>query len=143
MTSLSELTFFVEGRPVPQGSKKAFKRGNQIVLVEANPALKDWRGVVSLKAQNELAQLQVIEPFTGPVGVELNFFMPKPKTVKRDLPSVPPDLDKLVRAVFDALTDARVWTDDSLVCKLTASKQYESFLPGVEIRVFDTPKILE
>lgn len=137
MISRSEFKVFVEGKAIPQGSKKAFKRGNQIVLVEANPALREWRGVVSFAAQKELARLQLVEPFTGPVGVELRFGMPKPKTVTRELPSVPPDLDKLVRAIFDALTDARVWSDDSLVCELKCSKVYESFIPGVSIRVYD------
>lgn len=39
-------------------------------------------------------------------------------------PSVRPDLDKLCRAVLDALTDAGIWHDDSQVCSLSAIKVY-------------------
>jgi Holliday junction resolvase RusA-like endonuclease len=34
----------------------------------------------------------------------------------------PPDLDKLLRATFDALTQARVWEDDSRVVWVQACK---------------------
>lgn len=40
----------------------------------------------------------------------------------------PPDLDKLVRAIGDALTDAGVWTDDALVVGWYATKR--ATLPG-------------
>lgn len=139
MTFLSKFTFFAEGKPVPQGSKKAFKRGNQIVLVEANPALKDWRATVCVAAKEELMRLMVVEPFTDAVHVTYDFVVPKPVTVKRMFPSVAPDLDKYIRAANDSLTDARVWSDDCLVVSLDARKRYaDNGPPGVWITV--TPK---
>lgn len=44
----------------------------------------------------------------------MTFYLVRPKSVplSRVYPSVKPDGDKLERAVFDALTIARVWRDD-------------------------------
>ena len=47
----------------------------------------------------------------------------KPKTVKRIYPFVRPDLDKLCRAVLDALTGI-AYKDDQQVVSLFATKSY-------------------
>ena len=65
--------------------------------------------------------------------IQMVFIMPKPKTVKRAYPTVAPDLDKLVRAVLDALTGI-CYLDDSQVTDIRASKVYGSST-GVEIRL--------
>lgn len=112
---------FVPGRPMPQGSK-SFKglRGGKPVLVESSDGLKPWREAVAKAAHLRAAGL-----LGGPVGVDLVFVMPRPKsTPKRATPPAVkrPDLDKLTRAILDALTG--VWfDDDSAVTMLTASKR--------------------
>jgi Holliday junction resolvase RusA-like endonuclease len=45
-----------------------------------------------------------------------------------------PDLDKLCRAVADAITDAGLWADDAQVVSLVAAKRYSS-PPGVHITI--------
>jgi Holliday junction resolvase RusA-like endonuclease len=67
--------------------------------------------------------------------VVLHFHLERPKTVRRLEPTVKPDLDKLVRAVLDGITDARAWNDDSQVIAVWATKSYG--VPGVEIRVYN------
>jgi Holliday junction resolvase RusA-like endonuclease len=71
----------------------------------------------------------------------VSFRLAKPKTVKRDLPSVRPDLDKLARATLDALTTAQVVTDDAQVCDLWVSKRYG--IPGADVTVICTPDVEE
>ena len=62
-------------------------------------------------------------PFTGAVAVRIDVYLARPESVRRDLPTVKPDLDKLVRLVLDAL--ARVaFGDDAAVCRLDARKRY-------------------
>lgn len=61
----------------------------------------------------------------GPVSVRLDFVMPRPKSAPRRFtpPAVKrPDIDKLSRAVLDALTGI-CWHDDSQVIALTATKR--------------------
>lgn len=75
-------------------------------------------------------------PITGPVGVQLAFQFPylakhfntaKVRQLRLDAPTwkvTAPDLDKLVRLVFDALTIAGIWADDKQACDLRALKRY-------------------
>ena len=55
--------------------------------------------------------------------------------MKRPLPHVKPDLDKLIRAMNDSLTDARVWGDDGQVTTISARKIYGP-TPGAQVSVY-------
>lgn len=127
------VTFTVTGIPIPQGSKKAFRVGNRINLVEANPRLKLWRALITDHA-NRVNEHGIL--FAKPITLDLVFVMPKPVKPKFQLPAVKPDLDKLVRAVNDSLTGSLI-RDDSLVCVLHAEKRYETeaMKPGVTITI--------
>ena len=50
-----------------------------------------------------------------------------------------PDIDKLIRAILDGLTDAQVWHDDGQVVWLQAAKRYIGTTglhgPGVHITI--------
>jgi Holliday junction resolvase RusA-like endonuclease len=66
---------------------------------------------------------------SGPVEVVIVFTLPKPVTVPKNrngYPSVPPDIDKLLRSTFDGLKTAGVIEDDSRVVSVTAYKRYQS-----------------
>jgi Holliday junction resolvase RusA-like endonuclease len=81
------------------------------------------------------------------VRVEVDFYLPRPKTVKvkdRALPIVPPDVDKLARAVLDGIGqgpsgkvgDGLVYGDDSQVVELLARKFYaDDREPGANITI--------
>ena len=65
--------------------------------------------------------------------VHASFYLPRPKShfTKRGVrlsapwwPVTKPDLDKLTRALLDALTDAGIWRDDSQAVELHAEKIY-------------------
>ena len=106
-------------------------------LVEAQSAnLKKWRKAIA----------DACQPFSGenihlgPVRLEVDFFLERPKTVtqaKRLLPIVPPDLDKLVRGVGDGIGQSgMIWGDDSQVVELVARKFYaDEREQGAEIRI--------
>jgi Holliday junction resolvase RusA-like endonuclease len=51
-----------------------------------------------------------------------------------------PDLDKLIRAVADSLTDAKIYADDSRIVRITAQKVYADHRgSGALIRVNTLP----
>ncbi|GGF38965.1 RusA family crossover junction endodeoxyribonuclease [Williamsia phyllosphaerae] len=127
-------TLFVPGHPAAQGSK-AFKgmRNGKPILVEQSGRVAPWRQSVATAARFVHPDL-----VTGPVSVRLEFVMPRPKSAKRDV-VVPAtkrtgDLDKLSRAVFDALSGS-AFVDDAQVTELHATKRVAltDEAPGVRI----------
>ena len=113
---------FVRGIPAPQGSKRGFVVNGRVNIVDANSkALKDWRSAINGVLQHEWKG----PPLEGAVAVELYFKVPRPKSVpkKRICPTVQPDLDKLIRAAFDAMTGI-VFLDDRLVVSVNSTKAY-------------------
>lgn len=118
------ISFEVHGTPVPQGSMKVI---NGHVIHAKGSALAAWRSQIALTARQAGAK-----PTLEPVDIEMVFTMLRPKTVSRPEPSVAPDIDKLCRAVLDALT-AVVYRDDSQVTSLRAQKVYGE-RPGVWIQ---------
>ena len=126
------ITFTIPGTPIPQGSKSARVVKGRAFMFDQNRNLKPWRNEVRQAAEKALAGR---DGFTEALSVNLTFHMPRPATVKRLRPSVKPDIDKLIRAVFDAITDAGVWKDDSLVVHVSATEWYADDEPYAEVTV--------
>lgn len=89
-------------------------------------ALAVWRSTIGWEAT-----LAGAKPHSEPVKMTIVFTMPRPRTVKRPFPSVPPDLDKLIRGCLDALTGI-AYVDDGQVIEILASKRYGEAI-GAEI----------
>ncbi len=142
-------SFFVPGRPAAQGSKRAFPRTSacgkiSVALVESSKHLKPWRQTI-----NAAAREHGLKRLEGPVGMSLTFVMQRPASHHiagaRDRPlkaSAPPypsgrvgDLDKLTRAVLDAL-DGVAYYDDSQVCLQSPVAKVYGNDPGVSIDVW-------
>ena len=128
---MAEVSLSVTGDPASQGSH-AIMRG-RIVQVNSSKH-KAWRKAI---VQEAIATLpDDWQPIDEPCELIVIFYLPKPKTVNRQLPSVSPDLDKLIRAVGDSLTDSGVVTDDSRIVRISARKLYaEGIQPGATIQV--------
>jgi Holliday junction resolvase RusA-like endonuclease len=128
---MAEVSLSVIGNPASQGSH-AIMYG-RIVQVNSSKH-KAWRKAI---VQEAIATLpNDWQPIDEPCELIVNFYLPKPKTVDRQLPSVSPDLDKLIRAVGDSLTDSGVVTDDSRIVRISARKLYaEGIEPGASIQV--------
>lgn len=122
--------FFVAGVPVPQGSKKGFSRpGSSFVQIVDDNAkkLKPWRKLVTSAASAAYPGPRA----EGALLIEAEFRFERPKSVRREYPSVTPDVDKLLRALMDGITDAKtIWRDDAQVVDGFPSKRY--CLPGQE-----------
>lgn len=129
-----ELTVY--GTPGPQGSKRHVGRG---IMVESSPLVKPWREAVKW-AFVERYGSTVRPVLRGPVAVEMIFTLARPKSAKRTLPAVKPDLSKLVRSTEDALTEVGAWEDDARVVRIATVKHYAGGIgalpsPGAVIRI--------
>ena len=134
----AQLTVEVLGVPVPQGSLKALGRGR---LTHSNgEQLRPWRESVTWHLRQAAAVAGVVEPWDGPVGVLATFTLPRPPSAprRRWAPDRKPDLDKLLRAVLDALTASGVVVDDARVVQANARKEYGT-PPGLRLTVGPLP----
>lgn len=134
--SATVIRFQVHGLPIAQGSQRSWLVNGKPVITSTAKGLPSWRRLVADVAQ----RFAPTEPWVGPVGIDLDFGIPKPKSApktRRVWPDKRPDLDKLSRAVLDALTYV-IFADDSQVVHLRATKDYGA--PGVVVeihRIFD------
>jgi Holliday junction resolvase RusA-like endonuclease len=141
---LREVYLVATGTPVPQGSKRIGRnrRTGAAVILDDPRTLKGWRSNIAWRALEARRFAGIRAPFPGPVEVEANFYFTRPISAKRMYPSVRPDLDKLVRALLDALKRT-ILNDDSQVVVLKAYKSYvthdEERLPGVVAKIRELP----
>jgi Holliday junction resolvase RusA-like endonuclease len=129
--------------PAPQGSKKYVgtrrtAAGNNIpLIIESSPKLPAWRKAVSDAVIQAMQDSGDLSKFDGAVKLEAVFYLTRKKTVTRPYPTVPPDVDKLTRALLDACK--AVWTDDALVVRLEVSKKYAVGESGVAVTISNYP----
>lgn len=154
------LEFTAYGVPQQKGSMRAFayplknratgqpildKGGKPMYGAAAtsdNPSVKGWQQLLAEGANRALGEKPDDDRAVLQDGVRLTiaFYLPRPKKYqKRGVEPahlVAPDLDKLVRAVLDALTHV-VYRDDSQVVELVTSKHYAGVddAPHARIRV--------
>lgn len=140
---MTVLEFTVVGTPAPQGSKNGYVRGGRAVIVDKNPAaLRSWRQDVRQAALEAIPDgWDADQLYT----VVVSFVLARPKSLPKShsgLHGRKPDVDKLARGVLDALTEARVFRDDSRVWALTATKRYENerLRPGCLVQVQAVPE---
>jgi Holliday junction resolvase RusA-like endonuclease len=140
------VTVDVRGLPRPQGSLRLHQLNNGKTAARYPANVYVWRGMV----QAAVADVEA-EPFAGAVEVHLGFDLPRPLhhlgtgrnkgRIKASAPRHPtsaPDLDKLVRCIHDAITDAGLWRDDAQVVLLITAKRYVTGTPpGVLITISD------
>jgi crossover junction endodeoxyribonuclease RusA len=124
-----ELDVFVPGSPAAQGSK-AYK-GHRVsgktgklapVLAEQSRAVGPWRETVATFARQARGPAPLLD---CALVLRLEFILPRPVgTPRRSTPPAVrrPDLDKMQRAVFDALSGV-IFRDDSLVVDVHAVKR--------------------
>ncbi|WP_327377952.1 RusA family crossover junction endodeoxyribonuclease [Streptomyces sp. NBC_01216] len=145
------LTLTVYGTPAPQGSKTRNAYG---AMYESSAKVKPWREAVKTAALDAIHHDEAWTALDGPVWLDMQFTLRRPKShyrtgrntglLKATAPPYPtgkPDLDKLIRSTQDALKDAGVLSDDSIVASLGASKVYVLWgdalrTPGAVIKVW-------
>jgi len=140
---MTAATFTVPGLPRPQGSKKAVTRGGKTVLIETAAGLSDWRTAVARAAATERERLG--GRLLGPLSLTVVFTFPMPpsrgpkaRAAGIGWKTTTPDLDKLVRAVGDALKVSGLIEDDARLAAIHASKiETVGALAGVAVDVHE------
>lgn len=128
---------FIPGIPKPQGSKtQGVGRNGKPFMREDNKGTKPWRKIVVKALQDERGKPLAV--FDSAVWVRLRFVFLRPKShAPNSLPTskLLGDVDKLTRNVLDALTQAKVITDDKFVVKLRDVEKVYGPNAGVHIEI--------
>lgn len=114
--------FFVHGNPAPKGSYKTAIQDGRIHLIGMSKREQPWRGAIVREIWKYGNPPRI--PRKASVFICENFYIPRGKSVKREQPTVPPDIDKLQRCLHDAITDSLLWGDDSQITEVYATKDY-------------------
>jgi len=121
---MSAIWFEVSGTPAPQGSKRHVGNG---VMVESSKTLGVWRDSLTIAVRQTAIKHRVL--FDEPVQVEVTFRCPMPRSRKKAVrdaglapKSTAPDLDKLQRALGDALEAGGLLTNDAVIARWVAEK---------------------
>ena len=125
-----EFSFTIFGVPQPQGSMRAFipKSWHRPILTSDNSKLKPWRQELAQTALVTMRECGAQKAKCGvPVSIALTFYFEKPKSQRKSAlhKTTKPDLDKLLRAVLDALTGI-AYEDDAQVCECRVAKAFGS-----------------
>lgn len=125
---MARATLLVAGKPAPKGSRVFYGHGSR--SRESSAACKPWVEQIAYCAR---ANAPVGGPLEPPYEVELSFSLPEGKRPKYGWPTADGDLDKLVRAVLDGLTQGGLIVDDRHVTRIVTEKSFGH--PGVAIRI--------
>jgi len=127
------LALFIPGHPRPKGSMQAQmvrdgagRLTGKVRMVESSPESSSWRRTMALAMHREVVRLGVVDGDSedsrllgGPCVVSCTFWFDYPSQAARGTrwPTHKHvgDIDKLLRNVLDAMTDARVYADDRQV----------------------------
>lgn len=130
---------WVPGNPVSQGSKRLLQGR---IVESSSKTLRPWRRAISQACRTDVQ-------LGGPLSVRLLFVIRPPLRARDKHGNLRPgwlwhdrrpDIDKLSRAVLDALTDAGVYSDDAQVVLLTVGKMW-GIDSGVQIDVASAPEM--
>jgi crossover junction endodeoxyribonuclease RusA len=135
----------IPGTPRPQGSMRLFRSPNGHEVAKYADTVMEWRRLVTVAVCSATEG----PPCTDAVALHVTFDLPRPKghygtgrnegALRASAPPHPvtaPDLDKLARAIGDAITDAgTVWADDAQVVELHVAKRYADGTAGCLIVV--------
>lgn len=132
------LVLDVAGKPVTQGSKNVGRHGG--IYESSSEALTVWRGGIAGAARQEIrSRFGVFSTLheAGPVRVSITFLFARPaghyrrganaaelRPAAPAHPATRPDIDKLTRAVLDALKTGGAYHDDGQVTDLDVRKRY-------------------
>jgi crossover junction endodeoxyribonuclease RusA len=127
-----EISFTIYGLPAGKGSTTSrFVPGKGRTFTHSPKSTQDWGHLCKLVAQQHTPTDGLL---AGPLALELQFFLPKPKSApktKRVWPTKKPDLDKLIRSIGDSLTGL-IYVDDAQICHMVVDKDYD-VTPRVEV----------
>jgi len=134
------IAFHVPGAPQGKGRPRVGKIGPHARLFTPSKTVA-YEGLIAHAAHAAMAGAPLFE---GPVGCELTIHCAVPQSwsgkkqrsalASEILPTSKPDIDNVVKAIFDGCNGV-LWRDDVLVVELAVRKRYAA-TPGVYVKAW-------
>ena len=135
----TQVVFFVPGTPVGKGRPRAFRMGKGVRMFTPEKTA-NYESLVATAAH---AAMEGRAPILTAceATMEIRLQVPASWSKKKQaqaldglmFPTKKPDVDNVVKAIFDALNGI-VWGDDVQVVGLAVSKRYDA-IPGVRVGI--------
>lgn len=136
----SAIRFTIPGTPVGKGRPK-FARRENFVSTYTPEKTASYENLVKVKAEEAMQGREVIE---GAVLVTIGLYLTPPASwsqkkqraalVGEVYPTVKPDVDNVIKGIFDAMNEI-VWKDDKQAVDLVLRKRYDTTARAtVEVR---------
>ena len=122
------ITFWIDGNPGSQGSKRHVGNGR---LIESDKKLPAWRKAI----ETTVAELHKGDPIDEPVIVRADFYLPKLKKPRWLTPATALDTDKLQRALGDGMEKGGLLRNDARIITWVATKHYAKDRTGCQVTV--------
>ena len=125
MTELTIFSFILDGNPIPLARHR---HGNGRTW----DSQKQAKVAIGLQLVNQFKH----EPLTGPLKLDVTFFLPPPQKNKKIINTYHhyrPDLDNLIKMICDSANKI-LYKDDSQISVLNAQKKY-SLKPRTELAI--------
>ena len=124
-----EATILTE--PVGKGRPRAAVRGGKAVIYTPNETVE-----AEMRIRAAVNKTRIFYPAGTALEMELEFYIRRPKSVKREYPTKGSDVDNQVKLVMDACQHF-LYDNDSQIVSLKATKDYcfEGQVPCIHIRV--------
>lgn len=126
---MTRIAFTIPGVPVGKGRPRFAKRGN-FVQAYTPEKTASYENLVKVKAEEAM---RGITPFESAVAVGIHLFVTPPASwsqkkqrealAGRIFPTSKPDVDNVVKGIFDAMNEI-VWKDDKQAVDVVVSKRY-------------------
>lgn len=123
------LAFTIPGLPVPKGRPRFAQVAGHVRAFTPKPTMthENWVRACAHEAVSKLPKAERMRfPLDGPLAIRVRFYLPRPPSRRKaDLwPDRKPDLDNLLKALWDGLSLARVFVGDSRIVRVEAEKLY-------------------
>jgi Holliday junction resolvase RusA-like endonuclease len=115
-----EVSFYVEGEPVPKQSFRMLEKRSGKTHGYVDPKVTSWQNAIGYAANQYFDK-----PLIGKLKVTLRFFLSNNRVI---------DLDNLTKGVLDGLKGS-AFKDDCQVCEMILSKVVDKRHSGVYIEI--------
>lgn len=139
------ISFRVEGEPIGKGRPRVTARGGKFAHAYTPKKTKEYEDKIRFEFMASTCEKMPVFEKGVPLKAEITiaFSIPQSYTKKKQeqcrngllVPTKKPDIDNVIKCIFDAISNDYCFHDDSQVTEVVAEKIY-SETPYVDVKIY-------